>query len=113
MGAWLIHDGDRIDYTPPGDVAAGDVVVVGPDLIGVAVHDIKAGQMGSLRVVGVFDFPKATAPGNTVTAGINVYWNPAQEKVWNNHGGGTNQLLGRAVDARTFSDPTVRVRMKP
>ena len=55
--ATFIHDGNSIDYTPAADTAAGAVVVQG-DLIGVTRALIAANVLGSLAVVGVFDFPK-------------------------------------------------------
>ncbi|MGD9128785.1 MAG: DUF2190 family protein [Planctomycetia bacterium] len=63
--------GDSIDYTPSADVAAGDVVVLF-DLVGIAKLDIKAGELGALAVVGVFDFP--IEAGSTLEVGLAAYW---------------------------------------
>lgn len=57
MKARYVQRGDSIDYTPLSDVAAGDIVKLG-GLIGVAKLDIKAGELGSLATVGVYEMPK-------------------------------------------------------
>ena len=59
MKARYVQRGDAIDYTPMEDVAAGDVVVLSGKLVGVAKLDIKAGELGALALVGVYEFAKA------------------------------------------------------
>ena len=54
MNARYVQRGDSIDYIPEADVAAGDIVKVG-SLVGVAKLDIKAGELGALAVVGVYE----------------------------------------------------------
>src|SRR5690242_18204867 len=70
----VIHaaQGDMIDYTPVGAVTAGDVVVLGSGLVGVAPLDIAASALGALRVRGLEKVPKKTG---AVTVGAPVYWN--------------------------------------
>ena len=63
MPAKFIQDGNAIDHTPGADVPVGTVVVQG-DLVGVSQATIKAGQLGSLAVTGVFEFPKVTGDVN-------------------------------------------------
>jgi predicted RecA/RadA family phage recombinase len=72
MDAKFIQDGIMIDYTPSGDVDAGDVVVEG-NLIGIAKSDIEADEKGALAVAGVFEVVKVT--GVTFSKGDLVYWN--------------------------------------
>ncbi len=110
--ARFIHDGDAIDYTPGGNIAAGDVVVQ-EDLIGVAKLDIPAGRLGALSVTGVFDFPKATGSGSAIPAGATVYWDESAKQAYRPVGGslGSDNLLGKATLAAGEADETVRVRL--
>ena len=73
MKARYVQRGDAIDYTPMEDVAAGDVVVLSGKLVGVAKLDIKAGELGALALVGVYEFAKAE--GIAFAAGMEVGWN--------------------------------------
>ncbi|MCX7801380.1 MAG: DUF2190 family protein [Fimbriimonadales bacterium] len=109
MEAIFVHEGGRIDYTPTSDVAAGAVVVQG-DLVGVATQPIKAGQLGSLAVEGVFDFAKATGTGTAIAVGTVLYWDDAANRATTSASG--NKLLGKCVKAAADSDPTVRVKLK-
>ncbi|WP_428937774.1 capsid cement protein [Fontivita pretiosa] len=108
MGAQFVQDGMSIDYTPGADVAAGAVVVQN-DLVGVAVRPIAANQQGSLAVAGIFDFPKSTAGGSAIGAGVTVYWNAAAQQATATAAG--NKLLGKTTRAAADADATVRVRM--
>jgi predicted RecA/RadA family phage recombinase len=103
----FIHDGDTIDHIPTADVAAGDVVVQG-ELVGVAKLDIKAGKLGALAVVGVFDFPVTSLTGWSV--GALAYWDAAGQVATETET--ENTLLGKVVlvDSRPGS-PHVRVRL--
>ena len=106
----FIQDGDAIDYTPGGNVTAGDVVVQG-DLIGVAKLDILANRQGSLAVEGVFDFPKATGVSTAIAVGKTVYWDAGDEEAKEDDESGANKLLGKTVKAAADGDATVRVRL--
>jgi len=57
MDARYVQKGDAIDFRPDRDVAAGEVVVLG-GLAGVAKLDVKAGELGSLALEGVFEMAK-------------------------------------------------------
>ena len=108
MPATFIQDGDTLDYTPGADVAAGAVVVQN-DLVGVTKRAIPANTLGSLAVTGVFDFPKATAGGSAIGAGVTVYWNVAGQQATATSAG--NKLLGKTIKAAADADATVRVRL--
>ena len=110
MTATYIHEGSSIDYTPTVDVTAGDVIVQN-ELVGVAKLDIPANTLGSLAVVGVFDFPKATGLGSAITAGADVYWDATTGVATTDDGTGTNKKIGRTITASTDADTTTRVRM--
>ena len=106
MKAIFVQTGDAIDYTPTVDVAAGEVIVLG-DLVGVAKQPIKANQLGSLAVSGVFDFEKASG---AISVGALVYWDDDDDRVATTVASG-NKLLGKAVRAAAAADATVRVRL--
>ena len=110
MTATYIHEGNAIDYTPAADVVAGDVIVQG-ELLGVAKLDIKAGTLGALAVVGVFDFPKATGASTAIAEGLDVYWDESAGEATTDSASGANKRIGRTIAASGDNDTTVRVRM--
>jgi predicted RecA/RadA family phage recombinase len=67
---------DRIDHTPAGNVAVGDIVAVG-GLIGVALEAIAATKLGTLAIQGQFEIDLATS--QTFAAGDAVYVNASSE----------------------------------
>ena len=109
--ATFIHDGNAIDHTPAGALAAGDVVVQG-DLIGIARTPIAANAPGSLAVVGVFDLPKTTGGGTAIGKGLKVYWDEAEQVAKTDAEAGANKYLGKTVLAAADEDATVRVRLE-
>jgi predicted RecA/RadA family phage recombinase len=104
----FVQEGAAIDYTPGADIPAGTVVVQG-DLVGTTRVDLKSGQLGSLAVQGVFDFPKAAGAGTAFTVGTLAYWD-ATNKVATKTATG-NKVIGKAVRAAADADTTVRIRM--
>ena len=108
MAAVFVQKGEAVHYTPTANVAAGDVVVQG-DLVGVAKTPIAANVRGTLAVVGVFDFPKATGTGSGIPAGTKTYWNVAGKLATATADG--NVYLGKAIKAAADADATVRVRL--
>ena len=113
--ATFIHDGNSIDYTPGADVAAGAVVVQG-ELVGVARTPIAASALGSLAVVGVFDFAKATGAGTAITAGANCYWDAANQQATTDAADGGDpataySYLGKCIKAAADADAIVRIRL--
>lgn len=110
--AVFIQDGASIDYTPSGNVAAGDVIVQG-DLVGVAKTPIAAGQVGALAVEGVYDVAKEADIGVTFVGGALAYWDEANKVAVATNGGGAHKLLGKVVKAAADGDAMVRVRLCP
>jgi len=110
MTATYIHEGNAIDFTPAADVAAGEVVVQG-ELVGITKRDIAAGQLGTLELTGVFDFPKATGGGTAIGTGLDIYWDEGNTVATTDDATGANKKIGRSVAAAGDSDATVRVRM--
>ena len=107
MKARYVQRGDSIDYTPMEDVAAGDGVILSGKLVGVAKLDIKAGELGALAVVGVYEI--ATG-GAAVALGEVVSVDPATGRVAASGASGAVKF-GHAVTAATASDATVNVRL--
>jgi len=109
--AKFVQEGGSIDYTPGADVLVG-AVVVQADLIGVTQAPIKAGQLGSLAVTGVFDFNKAVGAGSAIPAGTLTYWDAAAQNATKNAAAGANKLIGKAVKTTVDADTVVRVRLQ-
>lgn len=110
--AVFIQDGMSIDYTPGSAVASGQVVVQG-DLVGVAKRPIAANELGSLALVGVFDFAKEADGGVTFAVGALAYWDSANKVAVTDDSGGAHKLLGKVVKAAADGDALVRVRLCP
>ena len=108
MPTRFVHNGTSIDYTPSSAVTAGDVIVQN-DLVGVAKRDIAANVLGALAIAGVFDFPKSTAGGSAIAAGVTVYWNAGAQQATATASG--NKLIGKTVKAAADADATVRVKL--
>ena len=102
--------GEVIDYTPSSAVDAGAVVVQG-ELVGVAIQDIAADTLGSLRVAGILNFPKASGVGTAITAGASVYWDVGDSVAQEDDESGANKLIGKVVEAVSDDDTYVFVRM--
>jgi len=79
---------------------------------GVTQAPIKAGQLGSLAVTGVFDFNKAVGGGSAIPAGTLTYWDAAAQNATKNAAAGANKLIGKAVKATVDADTIVRVRLQ-
>ncbi len=107
--AKLVQEGGSIDYTPGADVLVG-AVVVQADLIGITQAPIKAGQLGSLAVTGVFDFPKASGAGSAIPIGTLTYWDATNSNATKTATG--NKLIGKAVKTNVDADTVVRVRLQ-
>ena len=105
-----VQEGSAVDYVPGADVAAG-AVVVQVELVGVTKRSIKAGELGALAVAGVFDFPKATGAGSAIAAGVDLYWDVADQVAKADAEAGANKRLGKSVKAAADGDESVRVRL--
>jgi len=108
MPAKFIQEGSAIDYTPGADTPAGTVVVQ-TDLVGVTRVDLKAGQLGSLAVTGVFEFPKALGVGSAIPIGTLTYWDATNQVATKTLTG--NKLIGKCVKTTVDADTVVRVRV--
>ena len=112
MKAVYVQKGDDIDYTPGSDVGAGDVVVIGANLLGIAKLDIKSGELGALSLKGVFDMPKTAGTGTAIANGAKVYWDATNKVVVATDNSGANLSLGKTVAAAVDAGTSVRVRLR-
>jgi predicted RecA/RadA family phage recombinase len=71
MQAIYRADGESIPYTPVAAVSAGQVVVLGNDLVAIAKLDIAAGELGCLATTGRFDGVK---DASVFAVGDSLYW---------------------------------------
>lgn len=69
--ATFSHEGERMDYTPVADVAAGDVIDLG-GFVGISTEPIAANTLGSLALYGAFDVNKFA--GEAWAIGDKIYW---------------------------------------
>jgi len=100
------QSGDVINYTPVTAETAGDVVIIGEDIISVVAADIEAGQLGAHYVKGVFEFDTS----DTFAAGDNAYWNSVSEEITDTD---TDVYAGRVVEATANSKVLVSINFMP
>jgi len=110
MNARYVQRGESIDHIPGSDMGAGDVIVQG-ELVGIAKLDVKANELGSLAVTGVFEMSKATGASTAIPVGTKVYWDVAEKVAKVDAESGANKLIGKAVKAAADADETVLVRL--
>ena len=101
--AKFVYETDRINYVATEDIKAGDIVEAGA-LHGVAVTDIKTGEMGALKVTGVFKVDATKADIYAVGDAVNFVSGKAAKT------GG--KPLGIAVEPKTATQDTVTVMLK-
>jgi predicted RecA/RadA family phage recombinase len=80
----IAAEGDRPDYTPDADVAAGDVVLIGT-IPAIAPVAIESGVKGSLAITGLYKVPQKA---EIITAGDAVYWDATGDPVTGTAGTG-------------------------
>lgn len=105
----FVQEGDRIDYTPVGALAAGDVVDLGT-FVGIALQPIAAGVQGVLAIRGTFDVNKYT--GEAISLGATVYWDVGTTTATGTSGY-SEATMGKCVKAAAAGDATVRVTLTP
>lgn len=106
MKATYWQRGETLDYTPEKAVENGEVVSLGTR-IGVAGSDIKAGELGHLHVVGVFEMPKAAS--TAITMGAAVYYDAGAGVITTTSA--SNVPAGYAAAAADTNDATVLVKL--
>ena len=110
MPAKFIQEGSALDYTPGADIVAGTVVGQA-EMVGVTRVDLKAAQLGSLAVTGVFEFPKALGVSSAIPVGTLTYWDAGGQVATKNAAAGANKLIGKCIKTTVDADTVVRVRL--
>jgi predicted RecA/RadA family phage recombinase len=105
----IVSQGDIIDYTPSGNVAAGDVVVQDV-LIGVATQAICAAVKGGLMVQGIGLFP-VNSIATPQIAGNAAYWNTISSLATTNATG--TKRIGHFLATNAAAAATAEVRFTP
>ncbi len=100
--AKFVYETDRINYVATADVKAGDIVEVGK-LHGVALTDIAKGEVGAIKVTGVFEV--AANKSETYDVGDLVQF--LTDKAVKTGG----KVLGMAVEPKTATQETVTVML--
>ena len=108
--AKYIQFGASLDYTPPTDVAAGTVVQVGTEYVGVSGNDIAANTKGAFAVVGAVELPlTATMVGGPYAQGTLVGIDIANQEIVPAGTGNQDLPLTEGI---ALNAPTGRVQLK-
>lgn len=92
--ATYVQQGASVDHTPVSAVGAGDVVVIGNQVL-IAKNDIAAGQLGALAAEGLF---RGAIVNESIDAGEDVYYDV--------DGTPANDDYGAALSGAFTKDPT-------
>lgn len=71
MAKNYVQNGDTLEVTAGAAIASGDVVVAGK-FVGVAINDIANGEVGDIRVTGVWELAAKSA--DVIAVGDLLYW---------------------------------------
>lgn len=109
MGANRFYSaGHRVDHTPTAAVAAGDIVVLGPSLLGYAHDAISANAKGSVQIDGLVKLVKTTG---ALSVGDHVYWDATNGRVDADPSKGAGPL--KVVVAAASGDTLVVCKLNP
>lgn len=109
--ATYIQIGDRIDYKNATGTAikAGDVVALGTNRIAVADCQIEPGELGTLALTGVWEFPADNSAA--IEFGAIAYWDAAGKKM-KAAKSGSEIPAGICVLKKESAGTTVRIRLQ-
>jgi predicted RecA/RadA family phage recombinase len=106
MATNYVGKGDVVTVVcPAGGVDAGDSVLIGVSLFGVATHDAAAGADLELAVSGVWSLGKDTAL--VITQGDRVYWDAGNG--WVDKTLAAQTCVGIALETTLAATATVNV----
>ena len=99
--------GETLDYTNETEdkIEANSVIVLG-DRIGVAGTDILPGELGSVHVTGVFEFPKGSGE---IVVGTEVYYSESEGVITTDSSSDTK--AGFAILTAADSETSVLVKI--
>jgi predicted RecA/RadA family phage recombinase len=99
MANQFVQQGERINYTPSADVAAGKLVLF-TDRVFFVPNAIAANATDAVQTCGVVQYEKTT--GEAWTMGQKLYWNDTTKKLTTT--ASTNKVAGYAVAAAASAD---------
>jgi len=103
--ASFVNEGNVIPYTSVTALTAGDVVLPSADVIGVVVADTDAGELGALRVDGVYRFDTSA----TLVQGDECYYNATADEITDDS---TDVYAGRVSEAVSTTEIDVKINFK-
>lgn len=86
-------EGDNVDYTPGGSVDAGEVILLGSNLVTIATSDIAANAPGTVRVSGIVDM---VIKSESFSIGDALHWHVTGDPL--NGTAGTGALTKTGAD---------------
>jgi predicted RecA/RadA family phage recombinase len=104
----VVSEGNVVTLVAPGQVRAGDVVIVG-SIFGVAAQAAGNGAQFDCQVVGIFDLNKVQA--EAWAQGVPIFWDQAQSLATTAPGANPNTRIGVAVEPSANNSATGRVRL--
>ncbi|GGE18756.1 hypothetical protein GCM10011360_04400 [Primorskyibacter flagellatus] len=104
-----VQPGDRINVTAAAAASAGDGVLIGTHLFGVAFGDAGIGDTLVLATTGVFTLPKVST--DVFVVGAPVYFDAAAGVVTTDDDTSANPQVGIAVTAAGNPSSSVNVRL--
>jgi predicted RecA/RadA family phage recombinase len=106
----FVDEGNVVTLVAPGQVNAGEVVVVG-SIFGVAAHEAANGAQVDCQVVGIFDLKKVQA--EVWAQGDQIYWDQAPSLATTVPGppANPNTRIGVAVEPAANPSDSGRVRL--
>lgn len=105
-----VQVGDVLDYTATSAVARGDAVVIGSNIVGIALDDIAANATGPVAIRGVFLVTKAS---DGISQGAKLYWDATSGNFTTSSASGANPFAGYAWSAAASADTTVEILLHP
>lgn len=106
MAKKFIQPGEAIDYTAGATLASGDVVVMGAR-IGIVLNDMVSGDVGAVRVTGVWELAKLST--DVIAQGALVYWDTTPGEITTTVG--SNVVAGYAIEAAGSGTTTCKVKI--
>ena len=104
-----VQVGDVLDYTATSAVARGDAVVIGSNIVGIALDAIPANATGPVAIRGVFLVTKANG---VISQGAKLYWDATSGKFTTSSASGAT-FAGYAWSAAASADTTVEILLHP
>ena len=108
----IYYHGDQlqIDYTPSGsDVAAGEIIPLATNFVGVANAAIVDGRKGSVDIKGIYKIAKDNV--DTFTAGDKVSWDDTNKQAEPNGGANEDNKIGVCIEDAGASQDFVKVAL--